>query len=99
MEHLDNKKTIRQEIIDLLSSEKLTIRDLSQAVSLPEREVVDHLSHIDRSLQRQGKKLTVTPYRCFTCNFVFENRARFTKPGRCPKCKNSHIQVAHFHIT
>ena len=98
MEPFDSSQTIRQQIIDLLSSEELTIRDLSQAVSLMEREIVDHLSHIERSLQRQGKKLMVTPYECITCGFVFDRRTRFTKPGRCPSCKNSHIQVAQFHI-
>ena len=94
----DNRQTIRQEIIDLLGSEELTIRDLSQAVSLQEKEIVDHLGHIERSLQRQGKKLMISPYTCLTCGFVFEKRTRFTKPGRCPKCKNSHIQVAQFYI-
>ena len=98
METFDNRQTIRQEIIDLLSSEELTIRDLSQAVSLPEKEIVGHLGHIERSLQRQGKKLLITPYECITCGFVFDKRTRFTKPGRCPSCKNSHIQVAGFCI-
>jgi len=98
METSDNRQTIRQEIIDLLSSEELTIRDLSQAVSLPEKEIVGHLGHIERSLQRQGKKLLTTPYECITCGFVFDKRTRFTKPGRCPSCKNSHIQVAGFYI-
>ena len=91
-------QTIRQEIIDLLSSEKLTIRDLSQAVSLQEKEIWDHLGHIERSLQHQSKKLMVSPYECLTCGFVFEGRTRLTKPGRCPNCKNSHIKVAQFHI-
>ena len=98
METSDNRQTIRQEIIDLLSSEELTIRDLSQAVSLPEKEIVGHLGHIERSLQHQGKKLLITPYECITCGFVFDKRTRFTKPGRCPSCKNSHIQVAGFYI-
>ena len=98
MEHSDNRQTVRQEIIDLLGSAELTIRDLSQSVSLPEKEILEHLGHIERSLQSQGKKLVVTPYRCLKCDFVFDKRSRFTKPGRCPKCKNSHIQVAQFHI-
>jgi len=98
MEITENRQTKRQEIIDLLSSEKLTIRDLSQAVSLQEKEIVDHLGHIERSLQRKRKKLMISPYKCLTCGFVFEKRTRFTKPGRCPNCKNSHIQVAQFNI-
>ena len=98
MESFDNRQTIRQEIIDLLSSEELTIRDLSQAVSLQEKEIVGHLGHIERSLVRQGKKLMLSPYKCLTCGFVFDKRTRFTKPGRCPSCKNSHIRVAQFYI-
>jgi predicted Zn-ribbon and HTH transcriptional regulator len=98
MEPLDNKLTIRQQIIDLLHSDELTLRDLSQAASIPEKEVVDHLVHIKRSIRSQGKKLVEIPYQCLSCDFVFDKRSRFSKPGRCPKCKNSHIQTARFHI-
>lgn len=98
MEPFDNRQTVRQGIIDLLGSAELTIRDLSQSMGLPEKEIVDHLGHIERSLQSQGKKLVTTPYRCLKCGFTFDKRSRFTKPGRCPKCKHSHIQVAQFHI-
>jgi len=98
METSKNMGTERQEIIDLLNSEELSLRDLSQALSLQEKEIVDHLDHIERSLQRQGKKLMISPYKCLTCSYVFEKRTRFTKPGRCPSCKNSHIRVAQFHI-
>ena len=98
MEPLDNKQTIRQQIIDLLISDELTLRDLSQALSIPEKEVVDHLGHIDRSLCIQGKKLVQIPYQCLSCGFVFDKRTRFSKPGRCPGCRNSHIQTAQYHI-
>jgi predicted Zn-ribbon and HTH transcriptional regulator len=98
MEPIDSGQTIRQQIIDLLGSYELTLRDLSQAVSIPEKEVVDHLTHIERSIRTQGKKLVETPYKCLSCGFVFDKRSRFSKPGRCPSCKNSHMQVAQFHI-
>jgi predicted Zn-ribbon and HTH transcriptional regulator len=98
MEPIDSGQTIRQQIIDLLGSDELTLRDLSQAVSIPEKEVVDHLTHIERSIRTQGKKLVETPYKCLSCGFVFDKRSRFSKPGRCPSCKNSHMQVAQFHI-
>jgi len=98
METLDNKQTIRQQIINLLGADKLSVRDLSQAVSIPEKEVMAHLSHIERSVRSHGKKLVETPYRCLSCGFVFDKRTRFTKPGRCPSCKNSHIQTARYHI-
>lgn len=98
MEPPENMRTIRQGIINLLSSEELTLRDLSQALSLQEKEIVDHLKHIEHSLQRLGKRLIISPYKCLTCGYVFEKRSRFAKPGRCPNCKKSHIRVAQFFI-
>ena len=98
MEPIDTRQTIRQQIIDLLTSEELTQRDLSQAVSIPEKEVVDHLSHIERTIRNKGEKLVVTPCRCLSCGFVFDKRTRFSRPGRCPSCRNSHIQTARYHI-
>ncbi|KPK28108.1 MAG: hypothetical protein AMJ61_03595 [Desulfobacterales bacterium SG8_35_2] len=98
MEPIDSEQTIRQQIIDLLSTDELTLRDLSQAVSISEKEVVFHLSHIDRSVRNQGKKLVETPYKCLSCGFVFDKRSRFSKPGRCPRCRNSHMQRARYHI-
>ena len=98
MEPIESGQTIRQQIIDLLGSDELTLRDLSQAVSIPEKEVEDHLAHIERSVRNQGKKLVEIPYQCLSCGFVFDKRSRFSKPGRCPSCKNSHMQTARYHI-
>lgn len=98
MAPLDIKQTIRQQLIDLLSSDELTLRDLSQSVGIPEKEVVGHLSHIERSIRNQGKIFVETPYRCLSCGFIFAKRTRFSKPGRCPDCRNSHIQTAHYTI-
>lgn len=98
MDYSENPQTVRQQLFDLLSAEDMTVRDLSQAVSIPEKEVMEHLVHIDRSAQRLGKKLMVTPYKCLSCGFVFEKRSRLTKPGRCPNCKKSHMQTAHYRI-
>jgi predicted Zn-ribbon and HTH transcriptional regulator len=98
MEPIDSEQTIRQQIIDLLSTDELTLRDLSQAVSISEKEVVFHLDHIERSIRNQGKKLVETPYKCLSCGFVFDKRSRFSKPGRCPICRNSHMQRARYHI-
>jgi len=98
MESFDSKQTIRQQLVELLETGSYCLRDLSQALSIPEKEVIGHLSHIERTVRSRGKKFEEIPHVCLSCGFVFDKRKRFTKPGRCPKCKNSHIQSAFYHI-
>jgi predicted Zn-ribbon and HTH transcriptional regulator len=90
--------TIRQKIISLLIDEEMSAREISGAVGISEKEVYEHLSHIARSVASQDKKIVITPANCQTCGFVFEDRKRFTRPGRCPQCKKSHIQSPRFRI-
>lgn len=94
----ERKHTIRQEIIKLLSKGPATIRDISQSVSIMEKEVFEHLISAEKSLKRQNKKLLVEPFRCLSCGFVFKERKKFKKPGKCPNCKNGRIESALFRI-
>jgi predicted Zn-ribbon and HTH transcriptional regulator len=73
-------------------------RELSHEVGIREKEVYDHLAHIARSLAVKGYKLGIQPARCLSCGFVFKDRQRFTRPGRCPRCKKSHLQSPGFYI-
>ena len=91
--------TPRQQIIELLTEREMDSRELSREVGLKEKEVIEHLSHIARSLVVKGKKLTIRPAECLLCGYVFEKRQRFTRPGRCPRCKKSHLLSPGFHIT
>ena len=90
--------TLRQKIISLLSDTEMSTREISGQVGIPEKEVVEHLAHIARSLASQNKKMVIAPAICLGCQYVFENRRRFTRPGRCPTCKKSHIQSQRFRI-
>jgi predicted Zn-ribbon and HTH transcriptional regulator len=91
--------TLRQKIISLLSEEELSAREISGEVGISEKEVNEHLSHIVRSVASQNKTLLITPANCRACGYVFEERRRFTRPGRCPQCKKSRIQSATFRIS
>lgn len=90
--------TIRQQIIELLSVEELNAREISQALSVMEREVYVHLQHIERTLAHQEKKLNMSPYKCLSCGYTFTGRKRWDRPGRCPKCKQGHISMASYRI-
>lgn len=92
------EKTIRQQIIELLQTEELTVRDLSQTLSIMEKEVFKHLEHVARTIRHRGQHLHITPYTCQDCGYAFADRSRLTKPGRCPRCKKSHIRTPRFSI-
>jgi transcriptional regulator len=91
-------QTIRQAIIEMLSQGEYKAIDISQTLKLREKEVFDHLQHIKRTLSSHGKRLIIIPARCLECSFVFESRNRFTKPGRCPRCRGEHIEDPKYSI-
>jgi predicted Zn-ribbon and HTH transcriptional regulator len=92
-------KTIRQQIIELLTDEEMDAREISRAVGIKEKEVYEHLTHIARSLAAKGSKLTIRPSECLQCGYVCKDRRRVTRPGRCPRGRESHIINPSFKIT
>ncbi len=89
-------ETIRQRMIVLLGGEEMSARELSQAMGVREKEVYEHLAHIARSVTTKGKRLIIRPSECLVCGYIFQDRSRFTRPGRCPRCKKSHIQEPRY---
>jgi len=90
--------TIRQKIIALLAEADMDARELSRELGIKEKEVYEHLAHIDRSLAAKGGRLVVRPSECLNCGFVFKDRRRLTRPSRCPRCRESHLTNPSFQI-
>lgn len=90
--------TIRQQIMDLLAEAEMTALDLSKALSIREKVVYDHLSHVAKSASGQNRKFVITPPKCLACGFTFDDRKRLTRPSRCPKCKEQRIREPMFSI-
>ena len=84
--------TIRQQLCEALAGRPKTAFELSQALRRPEKDIVEHLVHLRRSLPRQGLRLHVVPARCRACDKTFGDRDRLTKPSRCPTCKSERIE-------
>ena len=97
---MDRDETVRQQIVNELqrTDEPLSVRDLSKLVHASEREIVAHLPHIKRSLQKSGKKLHLVPASCRKCGFKFTGKRDFKKPSRCPACRSEFISSPRLKI-
>jgi predicted Zn-ribbon and HTH transcriptional regulator len=91
--------SLRQEIISLLRVKEMPARELSQILSLRERDVYDHMYHIRKSIKASGEELVITQSRCLRCGFEFKSRKRISAPSRCPICKGEHISDPVFRIS
>lgn len=94
----ERHETVRQEIISALEGGPLTAKEISALVKVPEREVYDHLIHIQRQLGRTPRELVVIPAACRKCGFQFKKRDRLTKPGRCPVCRGESLDAPSFAV-
>jgi len=93
--------TDRQRIIESLRGRMLTAREISQSVGLREKDVLEHLPHIARSLAAHGHpgpRLEVEPSECLGCGFVFRKRERLKTPSKCPVCRSEEITETRFGV-
>ncbi len=88
----------RELLLQALSAEPLTVRALSQAAGLSERDVLDHLRHLQKSLKAQKRRLVMMPATCIDCHFIFQKRERLARPGKCPICRSTHLSGPHFSL-
>lgn len=94
----DRDETSRERLRALLLEEPATARDLSQRAQLSERDVQHHLEHLARSSRARGERFVVEPAACIGCGFVFAERDRVAKPGRCPDCRGTRISPPRFRL-
>jgi predicted Zn-ribbon and HTH transcriptional regulator len=87
--------TLRKKIAEALKEDSLDLWDISKLFEIKEKEVLDHLTHIEKSAHHRG--FTLEPASCQKCVF-FKKRARLSTPGRCPLCKGGHISPPRFRI-
>jgi len=94
----DRRETIRQGITEALKGNALSAKELSGALRVSEKEVYEHLSHIQKTVHKSDYALIITPAECRKCGFVFEKREKLKKPGRCPLCRSESIEEPLFEI-
>ena len=88
--------TLRKKIAEALERESLDLREISKLFGIKEKEVLDHLTHIEKLVHHRA--FTVEPASCQQCGFSFKKRTRLSTPSRCPACKSEHISPPRFKI-
>ncbi len=89
--------TLRKKIAEVLKEELFDLREISKRFGINEREALDHLKHIEKSVH--PKRLIVEPAFCKQCGFSFKKRTRLNTPGRCPVCRSEQISPPRFKIS
>lgn len=92
-------QTHREALHEALRAGFRTARELSAELSLRERDVLEHLAHLERSLDTSDEWLEVEPARCVGCGYTFDDRTRLGKPGRCPRCRATRITLPRFRVS
>ena len=91
-------QTVRQRIAELLRSTELTAHEISQQAGVREREVADHLRHLEHTLSHGAERLRTSAPECVACGFRFEARQKHSRPSRCPRCKSERLSPPRFRI-
>jgi predicted Zn-ribbon and HTH transcriptional regulator len=73
-------------------------RGLSAALTVKEKEIYDHLVHVERTVASGQRRFIIHPSNCIACGFEFSKRRRLTRPSRCPKCKSARLSQPLFEI-
>lgn len=94
----EHHATPRARIRDALSAGSASAHELSSLAGVREKEVAEHLEHIERSLRAKGERLEIDPARCLACGYVFAERRKFTTPSVCPRCRSERIAPPRFAI-
>jgi hypothetical protein len=89
--------TRRQRLADYLADGPFTVPELAELLGVPLHVVTDDLEHLRRAKVPRGSggplpgRLRITPAECPRCGRVFSRRQRFTRPSRCPDCKDERV--------
>jgi predicted Zn-ribbon and HTH transcriptional regulator len=95
---VERQETIRREIVSVLEGKTLSAKDISADVRISEKEIYEHLEHIQRTINKSEHNFIITPAECKKCGFIFRKRDRLKKPGKCPVCRGESIQEPLFSV-
>ncbi|NOZ83147.1 MAG: transcriptional regulator [Euryarchaeota archaeon] len=89
--------TRRDEIARELELRERSIRELAVLFGCSEREVMQDLRHVMRSVRARGRRMYVLPAVCLRCGTEIRS-SRIRNVRKCPKCRSTHVEPPRFCI-
>jgi len=83
--------TRRQEIVRLLREREWLFDELRHQLAVTVATLEDDLTHIQRSVRADHRRLRVRPAVCADCGFQLSSQA-LHPPGRCPRCRSGNLE-------
>ena len=87
----------RKDLIELLLDNPLGLREISQMLEVPIKDLEDDIKHLKKSLKRSEYRLHIKPATCNKCGFEF-HKEKLHKPSKCPKCHHTWIHEPLLYI-
>ena len=87
--------TRRKDIIELLSKQAMTLRELAEWFHADAKDVLIDLQHVSIALK---KRFVMDPSQCRNCGFVFKDMEKLKRPSKCPECKGEKVSEPIFSI-
>lgn len=82
----------------MLREREWTLDALARNFVVSKKVIISDLEHIARSVSRPARLRILAPI-CEACGYRFKDRAKFSDPSRCPRCKNEHLHAQRLRIT
>ncbi len=90
-------QTRRARIREELERRSMSIEELARVIGISSKEVLRDLTHLQRTLRVEKKRLMVLYPVCNSCNRQIRLK-KLTNISKCPYCKSTHITPARFFI-
>jgi predicted Zn-ribbon and HTH transcriptional regulator len=85
----EERLTLRRQLREVLATPR-TASSLARELGLRRGDIEEDLQHAIRSARAAGDRVVITPARCKSCGFVFD-QDKLSKPGKCPACRGTRI--------
>ncbi|MHC1604607.1 MAG: transcriptional regulator [Candidatus Methanofastidiosia archaeon] len=90
--------TRRKKILGMICETDYSPRELSKIFKTSQKEILKDLSHIYRTIKREGKRFFIRNPKCISCGYEFKLKEPKI-PSKCPICNSQWIEEPRFMVS